>query len=576
MRKLALLLLAAVVLLAGCKPGPGAAPGPWEPAPPRVAPAQGGEVAERPAEPGPGKPPSDPVAQPPPKAKAPPDPLIPPLQPPCLSQPRKGPFAYADRRYVESGTCPARIDTEPFRVTFELTGTATAQAVQAALQIEGPVQPKITVWEPYYWSRQFLLYLDFPAGAPGEQFSVRLSGPLEPGGTPVDLGFRLERVPPPSVLMQWRPAAAGGDWLPLERPASLPRRPLHLRVQTVGPVPSGEVERILAQEGLSGWQWTGPDSLFLALPEPPARLRLNFDGILTPDYVRTSRSAWELFTGPPPVLVAVDPATGQETAVGRAPLHAAHGSLSPNGEQALFFAAHPDSEYAEEPWVIDTKSGKALRLGIRTYSAIPRWSAGGLLLPQGGTVYHWRLGDEAPTAVQTSAAGFVALSADGRWLAGFDYDARREDKQMMMPGSLVLYDTVERKERVLASEQIQVRMPHSEFGPQLPMAFTPDGGALVFREQPPTGLRWRRIDLTTGEISPAEEPGQPDGTERPANESGYRFTRHDGYGTVVVTTPDGRELWFGKGLVLGWRADGHLLVVRWEQADLLRRVWNGL
>lgn len=558
MRHWLMCLIAAALLTTACRTAPSKAPEPVPPEEPAVV-----------AQPEPASPA---LVAPPPAPAAPPAGKKPEPEPPCLSQPRGDLYGHVDRRFVQAGTCMARIDSEPFTVTFQLPGSATAQAVRAALHTEGPVNPEIDLSEPHLWQPDLYVHLEYPAGKPGEQFAVRLKGPLSPGGTSVDLGFQLERVLTPGVVLQWRPDQ--GEWRLLDRPANLPRQPFQLRLQLVGGVPREGVERVLQQEGLTGWQWTGPEVLELSVPEPPVHLLLNFDYLLTPDYVPTSRSSWELFTGASPVLVAIDPQSGEETVVGNAPLNVAHSSLSPDGQWAVFFSVHPDSMFAEEAWGMNTTTGRVHRLGVRTYSAIPRWGADGLLIPWGGTVYHWRPGEEGITPVETGAASFVQLSQDGRWLAGFTYDARREGKDMMMPGSIVLYDTVERKEQVLARDRIQVRMPHSEFGPQMPMVFTPDGKGLIIREQPPEGIRWVQLDLSTEELTPATQPQTPKGLEW-AVTGGYRVSRLQEYSPVLVYAPDGAHRSFGEGLVVGWRSDGRLLVVRWENARELRRVVSG-
>lgn len=497
----------------------------------------------------------------------------------CLDRAPGGVYGAVLDRVVAQGTCATVVDSDDVWVTFRFPPGVPVDVARAALSVPGLLQPDVRVFAPGAWNDELRLELHFPPGQPGERLEVRLSGPVGEAGAPVDMGFLLERVPTPGVSLEWRPD--GGGWQPLSKVANLPLAVAELRFRVQGQVPRAALESVLKASGIPGGDWSDDAVMVRKLSAPPPHLLLNFDRIRTDDRLWTAHSVWEIFFGVPPALVALDPATGTERPIGQAPLNAAESALSLDGRWVALFAVHPDNPYAEEAWAVETATGRLVRLGTESGWPFRQafWREDELLLTNGGRVFHWRIGTDVAEPVSTRSAQYVAISPDGRYLAGFRYDWQRESKDGLAPGSIVLYDIAARRDRLAAVDQVKVRITHSEAPSHLRMQFSPDGKGLLIEEPiPGEGVphRWVRLDLTGEELTAAEAPPPETAVTWLTGPSGYQVPVPAGqYTEVRVMAKDGSERSYGPGLVCGWLPDGELLLIRWENGKDLRRVWNG-
>lgn|GEM_PF-1422869 len=474
-------------------------------------------------------------------------------------------------RYVTEGTCRLPVHSEEVTVDLVLPPSADPAAAEAALQVTGAEAHVAWTTDP---SGEHLFTVRFPAGEPGERLTVRLLGPFGPAGEQVDLGFDLERVTTPRVLLEYRDES--GEWVPVKPGSTLPHRPLDLRFISVGGADLAEVAERLAQQGVAAERRAG--TLTVHLDDPPARMALDLNRVAADHGLVTCRSFIEFFTGEEPHLSLLDPTTGQEQVIGEAPVNVYATLVAPAGDQVALMASDPVDPYGTQIWVLDVTAGDLHLTGITPSSPWYRayWRQGELVVADHDRVHRWSQEAAQATVQPSRGRAFTVLSPDGRLLAGIAFDMAEEDESGLAPASIVLIDLETGAERILADRQIRVRIVHGESETRLDLAFSPDGSGLLIREPTPVPGNWRYLRLDIASDSLEEVPAPPDAAQRQwvpgPNGLAYRIQEQP-YGDVVVRTAGGTERQCGSGHVAGWLPDGRLLLIRWANGQWLRRPW---
>lgn len=470
------------------------------------------------------------------------------------------------------GVCPAVADTGPTPVRFWLPAAVDEAAARAALTYTGPGQPDVTYT---HLRDQALLTVLLPPAEPGDAGTVRLDGIPGPDGAPVTLRFSVARHPVPTL--QAERLAEDGSWQPLAAGATLPRRPITLRLRFPGAW--APLERIKQQAEQAGIQVAAPDAetVLLTVTDPPPRL--HFD-LTTRVYLGSA--GWRTWTiwfgvdfGTPPALVALDPATGAEDRIAEAPVDLLASSLSPDGRWALLEAVDPFRPLEAQVWVVDIAAGQRyltpLRTGIWPYPVA--WQPDRVVVPRGNMVQTWYL-QEARAEVQVYPAGWwLTHSPDARWLAGFSYAGRSDEYS---PVTVVLYDAATGTGRV--HRDLVERFVTGTHRPSSPPFRWSDDGHLLVEEHGdwdsqtwrPVSSHWLVLDPAAGSVTPyagaTPPPPRWDGSPPPAwhpGPGGWQVWREEGWGPVRLRGPDCAEVEHGSGHVLDWAPDGRLLVVRW-------------
>ncbi|MFZ5826265.1 MAG: hypothetical protein ACOY94_18370 [Bacillota bacterium] len=547
-------LLLALLLLAGCSKPP-AAPQSPEPAPPpavtAVAPGAGDLVE------GEG----------------------------CTPQAGAPPSGGAGSASVREGICQAYLQTDPALITFRLPPSVSELTARASLRIEGAGAERITFREG---RDEGYLTVHLPAGKVGDELTIRLDGPLGPTGGPHTLGFRLKRIETPRIITEVRDQA--GVWQKLTPGATLPRRELQLRLTLVGG-PKRERVEFAVKEALHhrgapsshSLVWEGEERLLVTVPEPPPAILFRFDWLEAKHGLQVRRSTIAFYTGEaPPRLVALDPATGKETVVGEAPVDVLRASLSPDARWAYLAATDPTTTEREQVWVVDTESGERWLTPFTADWAHSQvhWLDNLMLLPTTGALQVWDLNAREGRRHESQTWFWGPLSPDRQYLAGSLVDLRRADESTLVaPASIVLFSLEKMAER-LYTDAARVKLSQSSKPIYIPMRWADDGQTLLFEDvvsRDPKSFeattRWLALDVGSWQVSDAALPAvrkePPPAWPRAASGWSYR-PAHD-WGEVKLLSPQGVDHAAGQGLVLGWRADGQLLLIRWENFAYLRR-----
>lgn len=286
-----------------------------------------------------------------------------------------------------------------------------------------------------------------------------------------------------------------------------------------------------------------------------------------------------------PELVALDPESGGERKIGPVPVDLYAASLSPDGRWAMLvtaepLAAPPLDVGRELVWVLNTANGELYRTPFR-HSAWPMpviWQTNRMILPFHHELQIWQLEQRQAVVRASNGEHWPAVSADGRYLAGMTLDFSRMNDEALTPVSVVVYDLKRDSEQVFLDAARKRTLGHGG-PPRYRMAWAPGDGALIIEdfklrdaERRAYDIRLLQLDPTTGATAPysgtmPEAPSEPEWVAGPGD---WAFHRGQPWGPVKVRAPDGTEREWGKGYVLGWDPVGHLLVVRWADADSAR------
>lgn len=482
---------------------------------------------------------------------------------------------------VTNGLCQTVLAAEGFSLRFALPGTVTEAAAKAALKVTGAQVERLD-FQTY--ADEASLWLAIGAGSPGEEVVVRMTGPVGEAGSEIELGFVVRREPSPAATVEVQ--VNEGDWQPLPLGGTLAPEPLRLRVTF-----SAKVDRQRAEDRMQtafrpakdaitiypytlGWQ--GENVLLVEWAAPPPRIWFDLTGLADERGLTIRRGAFSCYTGIPPRLAVLDPDSGQEEVLGEGPVDIWGSSTSTDGRWAILTALQPDSAYALDLWLVETASGQMRKTDLTPPIAYNHhiWLEGHLVVPSIGKLQVWDLQSHTKQVYESQADFHTLLSPDQRYLAGFTIDASREDPQTFLaPASIIIHDLTTHTEQRFPDVATGA-IPHSSAPPRIPMAWSDDGRAILFQEyrstpgQPPSS-RWMQLDIATGQVSPATPPPvQPTPAPR-RNRAGWQYSS-PGWGPITLTSPQGQERRFDHGLIVGWRADGELLLVRWPNYPFLR------
>lgn len=275
----------------------------------------------------------------------------------------------------------------------------------------------------------------------------------------------------------------------------------------------------------------------------------------------------------PPMMVALDPATGEEQVVGTAPLDIWAGSLSPDGRWAMLTSASPEDCTKSRVWLMDLSTGKTTEIpfGWRSFFDVVAWSKERLVVGSGAGVTIYHLADGRLESRMPPQRMWQAASPDGRYLVGYIKQYDRERSDWHAPITVLIYDLETGHDRTFA-DVAWAKVMHSGAPPATFLWWTPDGKGILIND--PRGAdpligggAILRLDPATGAMAPYEKqaPDQPVWISGPRGYSvppkGWPIQDWE---PIQVRSPDGQVRQFGGGFVLGWAPDGRLFLIRWS------------
>lgn len=525
------------------------------------------------------------------KPSAPVDDPPPPLAPAvpsggCTEASGAIPIGHVDRPYgeearVSAGLCEVKVDEAWFDLRFRLPAQTTREQAEAALAVEAPDPPRLYIGSPHAY-REVLLR--FPPGQPGEVIRVRLAGPVGLNGADADLGYLITRFPSPRIRAELK--RSDGDWEPLTGIPVLPRQPLTFRFRLHGGANGEEAKRKIraALREVAGHQieQPAPDTLVVAVPEPPPLLFFDFQGVRG-EHGTIIHGGATVYTGEPPSLVVLDPGTGEEEPLREAPADLLRASLSPDGNWLMLSGMASSHPWEESVWVMNmqTREMRLTPLRDEAYRSTPvLWLPDRLVLPVHGQVQVWHLAAGEAELRRSDAYWWETASPDGRYIVGVEVDYGRETKQWLAPATLFIHG-VEKGTDLVLPDLVQYRVPHKGGYPSIGTIWEEDGRHLLIRHYHAAGEapdevqeRLMRLEVSTGKAvlsaTPVPEP-EPYPEWHPGP-GGWQVRNSGGWGPVVLRAPDGTEQERGSGLVVGWTGKGRLLLVRWS-AEQRRQRW---
>lgn len=478
--------------------------------------------------------------------------------------------------WVANGTCARSIHVDLTEVSFHLPVSTTEPEARAALKLSGDLRG-----EPYVRfaggssdDRRWLT-VRLPDGQVGDRITARLEGPLGPAGEAVSLGFNLERRPSPTIAAEIKDA--GGDWVPLPAGASLRQDALDLRLLFTGGLSAEQAaDRLVnSAQGAKVTVTRQEANLVEARAEgSPARLSFSFSGVQGDHGLSAGESALTLYLGAPPYVAVLDPVSGKEEGLVEAPADVEQFSRSPDGQWLLFKARDPNKDFAYTYYLADLATGKGRWLPVTfqtwQYGLNPVWQRERLLLPDQRQIHSFPLPHGAPEVQPSLAEDWGTASPDGRYWLGWQLDpAPWSGTDRRITAALILRDLQTREERRFPSAVVTSRPFESP--PYVEHTWAGDGNTLVMRHMlNGQDARIARLDLLSGQVEVTDQPWTREGVEPETwktGPSGWQYlTTYPWEWRHVQVRPSGggpvRE--HGSGMILGWTAQGKLLVLRWE------------
>jgi hypothetical protein len=448
-----------------------------------------------------------------------------------------------DRRLI-AGPGDCRFAAGTGRITLianDVTAPTEAAAVQAlevtGSRLEGPVT--VTRRGP---DQTWDIYASLPAGPKGQIITLKLTP--APGGSP--LTATLVRQAPPTVAMTVQ--GADGAWVPVEPGACLPPGPKRVRLQTRG-IAAADLTVITST---SNWQKITPDQVSrpaddlieLVFDNPPPLVQMVLAGMSRPDGLSVPEPSRHFYIGEPPLLMAINPATGQATRIGPAPVETDAAVIRSDGRYAGLRTLPQTLMLGTQYWLVDLTTGTLTPTPFVSETwGFPAFDARGRLIAPLGRGQIGVLDPATGKAdlQQSAATEWDRVSPDGRYIAG-RAGAERGGSTGAWVGpprttAIVIRDLMTDTEQIVPWEGYST-------GP----IWLADGrlAAPTRRSNREPGLgpaeeiedQWYTIDLRTGDRTPyggqRPAPGapRPDGSYQPASPDD-RF---------LAMLPDGRAL----------------------------------
>lgn len=356
-----------------------------------------------------------------------------------------------------------------------------------------------------------------------------------------------------------------GQWLPAEG-ALAPAGPLTLRFKLPPGADAADFEAKLAMwkpEVARTIRVPAPDLVEMTVEGPPAHVQIIWSGSLP------ELGSLEMFTGGPPHVVALNPATGAEETLAELPLRPGVPDLSPDGR---WLAVYTETGGTVSVFIVDLTTGQRHRLSTSPFPDQGLfWYADGAVVSAGHHLHFWDWTRKAESgSVESKAADWCCTSPDGRYLAGYAIEETWKGIGDTPYVTVVVHDLQKRTERAYPHAAKARVAPHQVV---LTLQWAPDGRSLLLADNLGQGKTTPlRLDLTTGQVSPSSTPMREwTFSETVAGPGGWQYRVPDLMkrggrpgGPVDLIGPDGKEYHYGEGYIAGWRADGSLLVMRWN------------
>ncbi|HYG57178.1 MAG TPA: hypothetical protein VD902_03820, partial [Symbiobacteriaceae bacterium] len=324
------------------------------------------------------------------------------------------------RSVTGPGDCRFVVSTDGFMVHATVQAPGESAAVQA-VRITGaralwPAETRRHSPEADVWS----VTVTLGEGSVGDTVAVA----VDPGaGTPA-LSATLSRKAPPTIAILLQ--SSDGAWAPLESGMSLPPGPKRLRFRTTGGLTVDSLTPYYvtshnAQLSPDRVTRIAADLLEVEFTAPPPLVQVymngtNADGLYAPPV------SGHFYIGEPPVLVALNPATGAAEPIGPAPADLnGYPMLSQDGRYLAFTTLIPESTSGQLVWLADLKTGLLTRTPFQYEDGEgPGFDARGRLIAPAGP---GRLGVMDPDTgkaevISTTATFWGRVSPDGRYIAG--------------------------------------------------------------------------------------------------------------------------------------------------------------
>lgn len=372
--------------------------------------------------------------------------------------------------------------------------------------------------------------------------------------------------PPPAPPVKEGPAwvslevrSGDGPWQPVKEGATYPRESLALRFQLHGAVDEAALRQQLPEGARV--EKAGDDRLDAFMAQAPPVLR--FSGVGSPE------GLVRFYTGLPPQLVALDPATGNEEALAELPVDIQEVYLGPGGRQVLAhaLASGPDGQLLAHAHLIDLTTGERW---VRphpwsVFGGHVAWWGDAVILTRPYALEVWEPRTDSRTEIASQGKYWVALSPEGRYLAGYSFDQNDLKEDWLPPATVVLFDLKERIERLYPGVARPKVYTH---GIDFYLAFNAGGTGLLMEDHPTReSVRGLRLDRETGQVTVVGEGSlRPPYDEPSPGYMGWSYRRALWEDVKVVNEAAEEKVW-GRGYTVGWLPDGRLLVVRWENAD---------
>ncbi len=459
--------------------------------------------------------------------------------------------------------------------------------------------------------------LRIPAGRPGESFRLTLKDVLTGDGSSGDISVTFCRQAPPQATVAYR---AGDEWRPVgtQVPADTP---LVLRLTFTHDMLPETVERALKgphdKEGRSqgDWitslKWIDARTLELTADQPQPLMQLNLHGAQERHGLYLTGGIPSLYTGTPPQVFAVDPASGQAGRIADLTPEPRWADLSPDGKLLRVTSQQVRGGHESPTWqhsLIDLTTGQS--------QAVKPEDTTGYWLPSGELIAIRREGETTLVITRQTAADpqrtvlpdlppydSFYLSPNGEWLAVLVQTGEYTPDSYVGVRFLIL--SIDGRTRQTLAGDARMWRPGKDgitlYGP----AWSPDSSRLALTQPAGGGTALMVADLAAGALRTVagELPGSrgsfdpvawsPDGSKILVGPlllnavSGQVERRIEGVRRLPFFSPNGQWLLFqpdewteitaynlrtgqsaalGVGLALGWSQDGKALLIRWPGA----------